>query len=141
MALTIVDAGVLIAILDSTDAHHEAARRALSEARGRGDELAVPVSAYAEVLVGAYRAGPGAVATVDEFLAALPARVEPATREIARTAASLRSTNARLRLPDALVVATAVERSAAGILTTDAGWPDLLIPVSVVSPPIDSCEA
>jgi predicted nucleic acid-binding protein len=134
MALTIVDAGVVIAVLESNDAHHGAARRALAEARGRGDELAVPVSAYAEVLVGAYRAGPGAVATVDEFLAALPARVEPATREIARTAARLRSEHgARLRLPDALVVATAVDRGATRLLTTDSGWPDVAVPVETIA--------
>ena len=80
MALTILDAGVIIAILDSSDAHHAAAREALSRARSRGEELAIPVSAYAEVLVGPFRHGASAVAKVDEFLAALPARVEPATR-------------------------------------------------------------
>jgi hypothetical protein len=39
----------------------------------------------------------------------------------------------KLRLPDALVVATAVELRAGLLLTTDAGWPSLPIPVAVVA--------
>jgi predicted nucleic acid-binding protein len=101
--------------------------------RLRAEELAIPASAYAEVLVGPFRQGASAVAKVDEFLAALPARVEPATREIAATAARLRAQHGtKLRLPDALVVATAVELGAAQLLTTDGGWPSLPIHVTVV---------
>lgn len=134
MALTILDAGVIIAILDSGDAHHAAAREAVTSARSRGDELAIPASAYAEVLVGPYRQGDGAAAKVDEFLAALPARVEPAIREIAAVAAQLRAQHgARLRLPDALVVATAIEMHAALLLTTDASWPAVPVAVTVVA--------
>ena len=133
MALTILDAGIIIAILDSGDAHHAAAREALMRARSRGEELAIPASAYAEVLVGPFRQGVNAVAKVDEFLAALPARVEPATREIAATAARLRAQHGtKLRLPDALIVATAVELGATLLLTTDAGWPSVPILVTVV---------
>ncbi len=134
MALTIIDAGVIIAILDSSDAHHAAAREAVASARSRGEEMAIPASAYAEVLVGPFRQGPNAVAKVDEFLAALPARVEPATRQIAATAARLRAQHGtKLRLPDALVVATAVELGAAILLTTEAGWSSLPVPVAVVA--------
>jgi predicted nucleic acid-binding protein len=134
MALTILDAGIVIAVLDSNDAHHIPARAALAAARGRGEELAVPSSAYAEILVGPFRQGPAAAARVDEFLAALPARVESATREIAATAAKLRAQHGtQLRLPDALVVATAVELNAALLLTTDAGWPSLPVKVVVVA--------
>jgi predicted nucleic acid-binding protein len=35
----------------------------------------------------------------------------------------LRARHARLRLPDALVIATAVERSADELITTDRRWP------------------
>ena len=44
-------------------------------------------------------------------------------REIACAAASLRARHAQLRLPDALVIATAIERSADELLTTDCMWP------------------
>ena len=42
MALTILDAGVVIAILDAGDLHHAAAREAVRGALSRGDELALP---------------------------------------------------------------------------------------------------
>jgi uncharacterized membrane protein len=82
MALTILDAGVVIAILDASDLHHAAAREAVTRAR---------------MLVGPYR-------------------------QSASTAAKV-----------ALVVATAVELRAGLLLTTDAGWPSLPIPVTVVA--------
>ncbi len=93
----------------------------------------LPASAYAEILVAPHRRGGEAVATVDAFVDALPAAVEPATRAVAAQAAELRARHgARLRLPDALVVATAVVLGARRVLTTDAGWPDLPVPVEIV---------
>jgi predicted nucleic acid-binding protein len=133
MALTILDAGVVIAILDAGDVHHAAAGQSLNRALARGDDLVLPVSAYAEILVAPYRHGPQAVATVDSFLAALPAQVEPASREIASVAAELRARHgSKLRLPDALVVATAVRLGADRVLTTDDGWPRTPVRVEVV---------
>ena len=133
MALTVLDAGIVIALLDSDDAHHAAARAALRDALDRGDDLVLPASAYAECMVGPLRRGEQAAATVDAFLAALPVRVEPITRPMARGAALLRAREGRaLRLPDALVLATAIELRAHDLLTTDAGWPALGVPVQVV---------
>ncbi|HEY5433963.1 MAG TPA: type II toxin-antitoxin system VapC family toxin [Candidatus Limnocylindrales bacterium] len=124
MGLTVLDAGIVIAALDASDAHHEAALDALRDARARGDAFLVPASAYAEVLVGPSRRGADAVATVDAFLDALAATVEPASREIARAAAALRAEHGRgLRLPDVLVLATGAVAGADLVLTTDAGWP------------------
>jgi len=134
VGLTVLDAGVVIAVLDAGDAHHVAAVSALIGARDRGDELVVPVSAYAECLVAPSRRGTAAVATVDRFLDALPARVEPATREIGAAAASLRASHGpSLRLPDALVVATAAVLEADQIFTTDTRWPALPIMVEVIA--------
>lgn len=133
--MTVLDAGVVIAILDSSDVHHAAAAAAVTRARERGDTLVLPSSAYAECLVSPYRHGPEAVAVVDSFVDALPARVEPASRAIASTAAELRARHAgALRLPDALVVATALVVGADRLLTTDAGWPALPVPVEVLAP-------
>ena len=72
MEVTVVDAGVVIAILDSSDAHHAVARQAVAHAMDRGDRLVIPASAYAEVLVAPYGRGAEAVATVEAFLAASP---------------------------------------------------------------------
>lgn len=135
MGLTVLDAGVVIAILDASDVHHAAAAEAISKARERGDSLVLPSSAYAECLVSPYRRGPEAVAVVNSFVDALPARVEPASRAIASTAAELRARRAgALRLPDALVVATALVVGADRLITTDAGWPELPVPVEVLGP-------
>jgi predicted nucleic acid-binding protein len=132
--LIVLDAGVLIAILDANDAHHERARQELTTSRDRGDRrLVIPASAYAEILVAAFRESPEASATIDEFLDALPATVEPATREIGRRAAELRARHGnRLRLPDALVAATGIVLKADRIMTTDARWPDVGVTVHVI---------
>ncbi|MGH2407858.1 MAG: type II toxin-antitoxin system VapC family toxin [Candidatus Limnocylindrales bacterium] len=133
MDLIVLDAGVLIAILDAHDAHHDAARQELATYRDRGDRLVIPASAYAEILVAAFRQSPETSATIDEFLDALPATVEPASREIGRRAAEFRARHgSRLRLPDALVAATGIVLNADRVLTTDARWPEVGVRVHVV---------
>ena len=124
MALTVLDAGVLIGVLDADDAHHAATTQALSAAVARGDALAVPASAYAETQVGPARRGREEMRALDAFLADLSAEVEPITRQVATRAAQLRAQHGpRLRLPDALVLATAIHLRADRVLTTDGGWP------------------
>jgi predicted nucleic acid-binding protein len=134
MGVTILDAGVVIAVLDASDVHHEVAAAAVGTAVSRGEDLVVPVTAYAECLVAPHRRGLDAVTVVDRLLDALPARVEPASRAIGAAAAGLRARHGTaLRLPDALVVATAAALGADRILTTDAGWPKLAVVVEVLS--------
>ena len=136
MALTILDAGVVIAVLDGSAVHHDAATVAIAAAIGRGDDLVLPASAYAEVLVAPHRRGPEAVATVDAFLDALPAAIAPATRAIATQAAALRALHGKtLRLPDALVIATALALGAERVTTSDGRWPSLPVRVEVVGSP------
>lgn len=60
----------------------------------------------------------GTVAEVDEFLAAVGANVVDIDRSLARTAAQLRARHRRLRLPDAVAPATALQRNAQ-LLTLD----------------------
>jgi predicted nucleic acid-binding protein len=135
VGLTVLDAGVIIAILDASDVHHKAAVDAVMLARQRGDMLVLPASAYAECLVSPYRRGPEAVTVVDSFVDALPARVEPASRGIASQAAELRARYAGgFRLPDALVVATAIVLGADRLITTDSRWPALSVSVDVLTP-------
>ena len=133
MALTVLDAGVVIAILDGSDLHHDAATVAVAAAMDRGDVLVLPISAYAEVLVAPHRRGPDAVSTVDAFLDALPAAIEPATRAITARAAGLRAQRGTsLRLRDALVIATALALGAERVITTDGQWPTLPLHVEVI---------
>lgn len=133
MALTVLDAGIVIAVIEQTDLHHEAAHLAVARVRRDGDRLVVPAAAYAEVMVKPFTRGADAAGKVDEFVDALPAVVEPVTRSIAAEAARLRARHGRaLRLPDAMIIATATALEADRILTTDRGWPDLGVPVEVV---------
>jgi predicted nucleic acid-binding protein len=117
VAIVVLDASVVIGFLDAEDAHHRASVAAL--AARRGAELVLPVSAYTEALVGPFRQGPGAVATVERFVVDFAMRVEPLSAEMARRAAALRARHARLRLPDALVLATADVLDAAQVRS----WP------------------
>lgn len=133
MGLTVLDAGVIIGVLDASDAHHVMARDALAAAVERGDTLVVPASAYAECLVGPARRGESAIQKVNDFLFDVTAEVEPITRQVAAQAAQLRARQgSRLRLPDALVVALAMHLKADRLLTTDRGWPSVGLRVDLV---------
>jgi len=119
VAITVLDASVVIAFLDADDAHHAAAVGVVG--RLRGQELVLSASGYAEVLVDPWRDGPEAVAVVRQFLSELGVRVEPLTADVAERAARLRSIHRGLRLPDALVLATADALDATA-LTADRSW-------------------
>lgn len=123
MGLTVLDAGVIIGFLDSNDLHHEAAHSALHEARVRNDRLVLPASAFAEVLVGPSRRGREAIAAVRDLVDRVPVAIEPLDIEIALAAAALRARHRSLKLPDALVIATASHLQAEHLVTTDRGWP------------------
>lgn len=123
MGVTHLDAGVVIGLLDSADAHHGSATSTLVAAQQAGDRLAMAASAFAECLVGPARRGPAAVGTVDELFARLPIDIVELDADIARVAAELRSRHRSLRLPDALVIATAARSSAGRLVTTDRRWP------------------
>ncbi|MFV0309118.1 MAG: type II toxin-antitoxin system VapC family toxin [Desertimonas sp.] len=123
MGLTHLDAGVLIAFLDGDDGHHDAARLALAEALDNADRLGLAASALAECLVGPARRGPKAVAVVRSLIDRLPVSVVALDEEIATRAAVLRARQRSLKLPDALVLATAEHSNADRLITTDRGWP------------------
>ncbi len=123
MGLIHLDAGVVIGLLDADDAHHESANAALVRVMRTSDRVAMAASSFAECLVGPQRRGPRAVAVVEDLVERLPIEIVDLDREIARTAASLRAQHTQLRLPDALVIATAIEKSADELLTTDRKWP------------------
>jgi predicted nucleic acid-binding protein len=124
VGLTVLDAGVLIGFLDAQDAHHDAAHSALAKAREHRQRLAMPASALTEALVGPARLGTEAVIEVQDFLERLPIEVTELTQPIAVAAAELRARHGgRLKLPDALVVATARTLEADVLVTTDRNWP------------------
>ena len=123
MGLIHLDAGVVIGFLDADDTHHQSAAQTLAASLRSGDRLAMAASAFAECLVGPSRHGERAVATVSDLFERLPIDIVDLDADTARRAAALRARHASLRLPDALVLATASENSADHLITTDRRWP------------------
>ena len=107
MEALILDASVLIGLLDTADPHHTRAVDDVEAADLEGQQLVLPASAYSETLVAFARAR-----RLDEArraIAGMGITVMPLTDAIAERAAELRSRHERLRLPDAMVLATAQE--------------------------------
>lgn len=114
MGAVALDASFAIGFLDPADAHHE---RAVSSLREFDQAtLVMPASAYSETLVRPLATGHADL--VEEFVDGLRVEVVPLDRAIARRAAELRAEHSALRLPDALVLATARLREAS-LLTFD----------------------
>ena len=118
MALIVLDASVIVAVLDPADARHAAAITALR--RYAGEDLRVPASAYAECLTGP--ASAGRLADAKRAIRSLVVEVVPLTEYVAEEAAGVRARHPGLRLADALVVATASVLDADLILTGDESW-------------------
>jgi predicted nucleic acid-binding protein len=101
----ILDASVVIGLLDAADPHHGRAVDDVEAADLDGQQLLLPASAYSEALVAFARAR-----RLDEArraIAAMGITIMPLTDTIAERAAELRARHERLRLPDAIVLATA----------------------------------
>jgi len=119
VALIVLDASVLIALLDPSDVHHQQARASL-EAHA-DDDLRIPAHALAEALVHPARAGREREAR--RLIAGLEIAVDPIDEAVAIAAARLRAKyGSTLRLPDALVLAYADVRRAKSVVTADATW-------------------
>ncbi len=119
MALTALDTSVLIALLDPTDAHHQAARASLEAYAD--DDLRMPAHTLAEALVHPVRTGKEREAR--RLIASLEIVVDPIDEVVAVAAARLRARHGTaLRMPDALVLAYADVRKAKSVLTADARW-------------------
>lgn len=100
-----LDSDAVVGFLDSGDALHVAADSAIRELL-RSQRLVVSVVTYAEVLTGA-RLGHHDMDVVAGFFADLISEVLPVDVAIADVAAQLRARQKSLRMPDALILATA----------------------------------
>jgi predicted nucleic acid-binding protein len=118
VALIVVDASIVIGHLDPADALHVQASAYL--AGHLEDDLRLPASAYAEVLVDPARRG--RIPDIREALRAVGFRVEPITAAIAEHAASLRARSRTLPFSDALVLGTGVVLDADEVATVDRRW-------------------
>jgi predicted nucleic acid-binding protein len=117
--VSVLDASVLIALLDETDAGRPVARAAVDESK-QDHDLLIPVTAFSESIVAPYRRSLRDGQRAEAALVALGGLVE-VTRDIANRAAQLRATR-QIKLPDALILATAMQLAADQILTLDRRW-------------------
>ena len=106
MASVALDADVLIAFLDASDAQHETAIEALRPRLAIGEQILIAASVYAEILVRPLQRGSDHA--VDAFIDAIRATIVPVDRVIARRAAQLCGAHRAVRLPDAISLATAL---------------------------------
>lgn len=116
MATVALDADVVIAFLDASDDQHQRAIDVLRPRLAAGDRIVLAASVYAEILIHPIKRN--ADKAIDEFITAIGADIIAIDREIARRAAQLRATHSRVRLPDALSLATALA-TGADLLTFD----------------------
>jgi len=105
MGAVILDASVVIGLLDTADIHHERAVDDVETADRAQHTVLIPASAYSEALVAFAREN--RIADARDAIAAMGIAITPLTAPIAETAAELRAYHPRLRLPDAIVLANA----------------------------------
>lgn len=122
MARIVLDASVILALFDPDDALHSEAAHAVRGYRASGAEFAVPASVLAEILVGAARRGEDELETRRRQTIAAFGEPAPVDEAVAVAAAQLRAQHGSLRLPDALVLATATVLGADTVLTGDKRW-------------------
>jgi predicted nucleic acid-binding protein len=101
----VLDSDAVVGFLDRDDALHEAADAAIRDLI-REKRLLVSVITYAEVLTGA-KLGHHDEDHVRGFFTQLISGVLPVDKTVADAAADLRARSRSLRMPDALIVATA----------------------------------
>ena len=107
MGSLILDASVLIGLLDDADAHHQRAVDDVEAADEASTELVAPASAYGEAMVAFARVE--RIGDAREAIAAMGIRVSPLDARTAERTAELWARHPRLRLHDAIVLATAHE--------------------------------
>ncbi len=132
MGTVAVDSSVVIALFDSEDAHHAAAEQAVRAARDGGGVLCMSAIVLAESLAGAERLGSAEASERLTKLVRLFGAARPVDQQVAAVAAGLRVHHAWLRLPDALVLATAAVDGADVVLTCDRRWSRVSAAVTVV---------
>lgn len=102
----VLDSDAVIGFLDRGDALHERAESRVRELLRDGEALLASVVTFAEVLTGARR-GHHPEDSVRGFFEDLLAEIVPVEIETAERAAELRGARPSLRMPDALILATA----------------------------------
>jgi predicted nucleic acid-binding protein len=115
-----LDAGVLIALFDTEDAHNSKVLDELYGIQKTKGAFGLSALAYTEFLVGAIRSGRSAVERADRLLARLcPDGPVALDKQAAARAAKLRVEHAWLKSVDAAVLASSQTDKSKELLTTD----------------------
>ena len=104
MAGLILDSDALLAIMNSEDRHHKSIKKRLLQG---ADSLSISVVTYSEALV--YPFEEDNYEAMSLGIQTLVSEIHDVTRSIATKAAQLRAAS-KLKLPDALISATAIEK-------------------------------
>lgn len=118
--VALLDSVAVAGFLDRDDAVHAAADARVRELAGR-DTLIVSVITYAELLTGA-GLGHDAQSAVRGFFEQLIDEIYSVDRAVAERAAQLRSQTPALKMPAALILATADVREADLVVAGDDRW-------------------
>jgi PIN domain nuclease of toxin-antitoxin system len=132
MGAIVLDSSIVIALFDPADAHHQASTAVILAARRDEETMVLPASVLSEVMVAAYRQGADTVGARLQDLHDTFGRPRAMDADVAIKAAELRARHRGLRLPDALVLATADVDGADRVLTADKGWSSVDRRVEVV---------
>lgn len=118
-----LDTPVLIYHLEDVSPYADLTTYLLSRAASGSLDLILSTVTVGEILAGPWRAGDGKSAQrIEEALHALPGiAVAEITWKAASKAAEIRG-KSNLPLPDALIIASSVEKGATLLVTNDAGW-------------------
>ena len=117
MGSVAVDSGVIIALFDVGDVHHGWSVEQIQQIVTARHVIVISALTVAEVLVRPAQAGAADAVRAD--LMSLRPRIVDVDADIAARAADLRASRTALRLPDAIIVATALFAQCDYLVTTD----------------------
>jgi predicted nucleic acid-binding protein len=119
--LILLDSTVIVGFLDADDALHEASAARFREIVPT-HPIVVSAISYAEVMTGV-SLGHHPTETVEKFFQALVREILPADTPVAARAGVLRGRHPSLRMPDALILATAdLNPDVEAVLCSDRDW-------------------
>jgi predicted nucleic acid-binding protein len=132
MGKVVIDTSVVLALFDANDAHHEAASESVAGLQPSDPVYLLSAVVYAEAMVAAARISAAERLHTRGLLRRGFGPVYEVDERVAEEAAMLRAAHRWLRLPDALVLATADVERADVILTCDKRWAKVSPKVQVV---------
>ncbi|MGS2643663.1 PIN domain-containing protein [Streptosporangium sp. LJ11] len=125
MPTVMLDTNVIVGLLDPDDALHGQARDAVRRWEDKMASFAISVITWGELRVGAVRKGVAAERMLEAFRATVIDRIVGVDEATAESAALLRAADLTIRVPDALIIATARGAKADALLTTDRKFPGI----------------